>query len=123
MKELTHLLTGTDAATAIILEAVQAKFHDDNDSFGRTEFYIAQVMCSDACSSYEVEKSKIINIVNAMHGNYFGSPERHDKGRINSAFRKLVRAGFFYSTTGYEGPQRYKTRRRYYALNQGKYTD
>lgn len=121
-KELTHTLTGTDAATAMILEAVQQKFFDDNDSFGRTEFYIAQAMCSDACASYEVERSKIVGIVNAMHGNYLDNCEGHNKGRINSAFRKLVRAGFFYSTTGFEGPTGYKTRKRYYALNQGKYT-
>jgi len=120
MTTLKHTLTGTDAATAKILEAVQAKFFDSNDSFGRMEFYITAVMCADGCAAWEVKRDKIVKIVNATYDDYLKDDTVPGKRRVNSAFRKLVRGGFFYSTVGNEGPC---NRIRYYALNQTKYTN
>lgn len=121
MKTLRYVLTGTDAATAKILATVQAKFFDSNDSFGRMEFYITAVMCADGCAAWEVKRDKIVKIVNATYDDYLKDDTVPGKRRINSAFRKLVRAGFFYSKIGYEGPQGDKHRVRYYALNQDRY--
>lgn len=98
-KELTYTLTGTDAATAKLLEEVQEKFmatswkvEPKND--WRLEYFIMQAMCSAMFSHWEIERGKIEAMVRLAHD--------YDRPRAewDTAFRRLVRGGFLYSKRG-----------------------
>lgn len=110
MKELTHTLTGIDAAAAKILDEVQTIFHSKIDETQsddwRLEFYIIQVMASDMCSAFELARNKIMDIVTASHSSSYS------KGQITTAFRRLTTRKFLYGTNGtfYQGGRSYKAR-------------
>lgn len=98
-RELTHTLTGTDAATAKLLEEVQEKFmatswkcEPKND--WRLEYFIMVAMCSGFFASYEIERGKIEEMVRL--GNSYDRP----RAEWDTAFRRLVRGGFLYSKRG-----------------------
>ena len=96
MKAIKYKLTGLEAISRKLLEEVRDKFYDDNDSFDRIEFYIFQAL--HAQYAWELEKGKVMKIVEAMHSMDIESVPA--KRRFNSAFRKLVRGGFLYSKKG-----------------------
>jgi hypothetical protein len=100
MKELTHTLTGLDAASQKLLDEVQEIFHSkpvtapSKDDW-RLEYYIMQAMCSGFCSMYEIERNVIEAIVqSATHSAHV------PKSEWDTAFRGLVRGGFLYSKRG-----------------------
>jgi len=120
MNELTHTLTGFDAATAKILDEVQAIFHSrsnraEKDDW-RLEFYIAQVMCADMNSAFEVSREKIKKMVELC--NSYTCSDR----AWGTAFRRLTSRGFMYSKMHTINPHSYDSHRvRHYALNQSRY--
>lgn len=124
MRVLTHTLKGTKAAAEKILEEVTKIFHDrpfnaatKND--WRLEYYIMQVMCSDMCASYEVDKDKIIALVNIAHTGYGASRGIKE---INTAFQRLTRRGFLYGTTVTINPFSHDSRKvRHYGLKLTRY--
>lgn len=65
---------------------------DDNSPFRLTEYYIMETFKINY--AYCVPKSKIIDIVNAVHNGAF---EGSRKNEVNTAFRRLVRYGFLRS--------------------------
>lgn len=100
MKELTHTVTGTDAAAAKILEEVTAIFHKKstkatNYEGWRIEFYIMQVMCSPMNISWEPRKSDILKMVDAT---CHLAAAHKTKKEINTAFRRLTCRGFLYGS-------------------------
>lgn len=121
MKTLTHTLTGIDAATAMLLEEVQAIFHEksnesNNYDAWRLEYYIMEVMCAAMNSSFEVDRDKIEKMVELC------CSSSGTKKEFDTAFRRLVRGGFLYSKRGNRRqfqPEYGKVTR--YALDQSKY--
>lgn len=117
MKELTYKLTGTDAATQMIVDATRKKYADDNSPFDRPEWELVQVMASEPCAAWVVKKTKILRIAQAMFSEP-GSTRFESvpgKRRMNSAFNRLVRAGFFIRTM----PSINGKRETHYEMNQG----
>lgn len=83
---------------------------DDNSPFDLAEYHIMETFKMNY--AYCVGKSKIIAIVTANH-------YAHDEGRMNAAFRRLVRFGFLRSSTEggrWMGP----ARERHYEIAFGK---
>jgi len=115
MKELTYKLTGTDAATQMIVDAVRVKFCNETDGFGRPEWELVQVMASEPCACWVVRKTKILEIAAAMFGGGTRLESVPGQRRFNSAFRRLVRHNYFIRTMpSFDGK-----RETHYELNQG----
>ncbi len=114
MKELTYKLTGTDAATQMIVDAVRIKFSDEIDGFGRPEWELVQVMASEPCACWVISKTKILEIAAAMFGLQKHFESVPGLRRYNSAFRRLVSAKFFIRTM----PSFNGKRETHYELNQ-----
>lgn len=117
MKELTYKLTGVDAATQMIVDAVREKYCDEVDGFDRPEWELVLVMASPAFAAYVIKKTKILAVTQAMfhtdnHELFNSVPKQR---RMNSAFRRLVRHGFFIRTM----PSINGRRETHYELNQG----
>ncbi len=103
-KELTHTLTGVNAAAAKILEEVREIFHTESGKdranryeAWRLEYYIMEIMCSPMNIWVELKRSNIEAMV-ALHFTGY-SVERQGKARYDTAFRRLVRKGFLYGVT------------------------
>jgi hypothetical protein len=121
MKELTHTVTGTDAAAAKILEEVYAIFDKKstkatNYEGWRLEFHIIQVMTSPMNISWEPRKSDILKMVNACCHN---AAEHKTKAEINTAFRRLTCRGFLYGS--YTKQNWTSPKERTYGLNLSRY--
>lgn len=111
---MKKIISGCEAEALRSIEDVRDRWHDDDDTYGRIEFFIMEVF--KLLWAWEVSKDKIVNIINAVHSLDVCNSVP-GKRRVNGAFRKLVRDGYLYSTSGNSGG----SRARHYGINHDRF--
>jgi hypothetical protein len=84
---------------------------DGKSKFDNAEYHILETFKINY--NYSVRKSKIIAMISANH-------YTHDEGRMNAAFRRLVRYGFLRSNMAGGGWNGGGSRERHYEIAFGK---